>query len=590
MPPKKRGRRAAAEPSQPEPEPSQEPEPATDDVSEQGDQDRNSDPGSDPDAGTRESEEPDFKFFNTTFSTFRVSPLYTAQNPLTPAGLATLSRRLRDTLVGDVVRGVQVGLEGDVALGRLGALERVEWRACALGAIFPSLAAGAGTDGDEGSEGSETRGYRRGGGVRRGTRANANTEETPRLLCLELEYERATFSALMLPSLDDDDAEEERRRAKGKGKGKSTTGDGSLGPRNPPSWTQANLNINSRSNPHTSPEDEDEDKDTTNTFAHFPLLLTRMPAPLKTTLVDFLSSTFDCRISPLHLGTRTLIHSWERWIEESGVGRGKILNKDVAFTLGFHIEPPAPPPPSLIRPTSDAELIGRGGGGIAGAAGEQETSAQKQQQQQLGLKTIDVMVPADEVRRFLRVGKKNDALDSGIDGGRGQGKGKGVKRPAETARQEGEEERLRRRRLGGGRDEEGWGWREIRGREHTTAARDSDMDVDDRTRAGAARGESDTTFPQPFTNALATYLSHHLALDIYHPGVRVLRVVCDAFALSEGRMKVFAPSSAASREREREGDGGDVAVETFMRDLVRRAQGPGWGAAALRLANLEVAG
>ncbi|KAJ2974306.1 hypothetical protein NUW58_g8697 [Xylaria curta] len=92
----------------------------------------------------------------------------------------------------------------------------------------------------------------------------------------------------------------------------------------------------------------------------------------------------------------------------------------------------------------------------------------------------------------------------------------------------------------------------------------------------------------PFTNALAAHLDHHLALDIFHPGLRVLRVVCDAFALSEGRMKVFAPPSS------RNGDDGvddvsatKVAVETFLRDLILRAQGREWSASARWLANME---
>ncbi|KAI1109093.1 kinetochore complex Sim4 subunit Fta1-domain-containing protein [Nemania sp. NC0429] len=641
MPPKRRGRRAAAEASRPgpgseaEPEPEAEPAADDEDASDRGDEDGNSDP----DAGSREGgasedeeeeeQQPDFRFFDTTFSTFRVSPLYTARNALTPAGLETLSRRLRDALVGDVVRGVQVGLEGGggdaTTLGRLGALERVEWRACALDSIFPSLSTATGTtDGDGDGEGGarggpKTRGQRRGGGggrVRRGIRAaKAEAREAPSLLCLELEYERAAFSALMLPSLDNDDDDNDAAKEGGKverrkGKQKSTataTGDGSPSSprkRNPPSWTHVGTNSRSSLGEGDEAIDNNEE-DATDAFAHFPLLLTRMPTALKTALVDFLSSTFDCRISPLRLGTRTLVRSWERWIEESGVGRGSggWLNKDVALTLGFHLEPPAPSGPHIIS-TSDVGLVGVPAEDRNGGAGGKETSVHKQQQQQrqLGLKTIDVIVPADEVRRFLRVGKKeeedDDVLDVDVEGGRenGIGRGRGVKRPAHAMGLEDEEkEKLRRKRLGGGRDEEGWGWRRRAGRgQHTTSAtasgqdRDQDGHVDDRTGTMTISG---TTFPQPFTNALATYLSHHLALDIYHPGVRVLRVVCDAFALSEGRMKVFAPSSASSPPRGREREwGGDVAVETFMRDLVRRARGPEWGSAALRLANLEVLG
>ncbi|KAI0551257.1 kinetochore complex Sim4 subunit Fta1-domain-containing protein [Xylaria curta] len=459
MPPKKRGRPVATA-TGPE---------SDDNASNQSDQDHNSQPGSEDSGSDANQRETEFRFFNTTFSTFRVSPLYTAQNNLTPAGLETLSRRLRDTLVGDVVRGVQVGLEGDNAtLGRLGTLERVEWRECSLASILPS------------EEENEARHRRRGGGRGKGW------ERRRHLLCLELEYEKATFSALLLPSLE----KEERN-------GESPH----------PSWTQNSAN----------PRDEKEDT-TKASFAHYPLLLTRMPAALKSVLVDFLSSTFDTRISALRLGTRSLIRSWERLLSSASYST---FSKDVALTLGFHLEPPSP----LSSDTLTNE-------------GEHEKPVV------LGLKTIDVVVPADEVRRFLRAGK------SIFDSGNG-------KRPPDLIAGGGEEkECLRKRKLGGGRDEEGWWW--ITPNPNETPNNE-----------------------QPFTTALATYLSHHLALDLFHPGVRVLRVVCDAFALSEGRVKVFAP---------RAGGVGGEEVEIFIRDLIRLAQGRDWGVDALRLAALEVWG
>lgn len=545
MPPRKRGRPVAAEAPQPEPESEAA---ASDDenASNQSDQDHPSDPDPDPDpdqeSGQRETEQPDFKFFNTTFSTFRASPLYTAQNALTPAGLQTLSRRLRDTLVGDVVRGVQVGLEGDATLGRLGALERVEWRECSLGTLLPTLAdteaeAEAEAEGGAGNEGRR----RRGGGIRRGRAREPRPRKAPRLLCLELEYERATFHALMLPSLDDR-AQEEME---------SGDGDEPSGLRKPPSWTQTIAGSGDQVRVH-----DEEDANKNEDFAHFPLLLTRMPAPLRAVLVDFLSTTFDCRISPLHLGTRTLVRSWERWIEESGVtrtsSRRRVLNKDVALTLGFHLAQPQAPSATTMA--------------TSGASAPNEQQHSDPPAPPLGLKTIDVIVPADEVHRFLRVGQKPTILPSSHTNNR-----KNLKRPAADPASR-EEERLRRRKRGGGRDEEGWAWREAIA--HPTPEHADEQD----------RNRHDTeTFPQPFTDALAAYLSHHLALDIHHPGVRVTRVVCDAFALSEGRVKVFAPRGDGA------GDGdGAAAVETFVRDLVRRAKGREWGSAALRLANLKV--
>ncbi|KAI1362023.1 kinetochore complex Sim4 subunit Fta1-domain-containing protein [Xylaria arbuscula] len=544
MPPKRRGRPAAAEAAQPETVSDHEGEGDADGAaaaaSDQGE-------GSDPDVSHGEAESTSFKFFNTTFSTFRVSPLYTGKNPLTTAGLQTLSRRLRDTLVGDVVRGVQVGLEGDGTLSRLGTLDSVEWREYDPGTLFPTL-----TDEEETSQ-QRRNGIRNRKKKGKGKDTGAQTEQVRPILCLELEYEKASFNALLLPSLDN------RENQDGNG-----TQDED---RSQPLWTRHDAKGKAT---------EDRDEDTDSAFARYPLLLTRMPAPLKAVLVDFLSSTFDCRISHLHLGTRTLVRSWERWIEESGAGTGgsKMPDKDVALTLGFHLEPPSP-----------MVLDGTVTGSTApdGRQGVQETLVKPTV---LGLKTMDVVVPSEEIRRFLRVGKRNSPTPT--DNG-----GSTRKRPAASSTISGDErDRLQRRKLGGGKDEEGWTWRQGP-RQHQT----QDADEDDiRDNDNRITGE---TFPQPFTDALSHYLDHHLALDMTHPGVRVLRVVCDAFALSDTRLKVFAPRD---RGEVRINDGGEsdlsrsdsgsgaLAIDTFLRSLVRKAQGPEWGQMALKLANLEVLG
>lgn len=68
-------------------------------------------------------------FFNTTFSTHRVSPLYVGRQELTTQRLDQLAHRLRDTLVGDVVRGIQIGLEStDTPAGQVGSLRSVKIR------------------------------------------------------------------------------------------------------------------------------------------------------------------------------------------------------------------------------------------------------------------------------------------------------------------------------------------------------------------------------------------------------------------------------------------------------------------------------
>ncbi|KAI1332362.1 kinetochore complex Sim4 subunit Fta1-domain-containing protein [Xylariaceae sp. FL0255] len=452
------------------------PEPRDDDGSNHSDQD-NDDHSSDPEGG-----EATLRFYNTTFSTFRVSPLYVGKEPLSTARLETLSRRLRDTLVGDVVRGVQVALEpSDGTLGRTGALEKVEWRWRSVQSLLAIPSRKASSDQDN------------------------RAQRKKRALCLRLIYENVSFSALLLPSLDD------------------ATDDNDVGD-NGPSWTWGNANTNQK-------DGDDDGSLGKKAFIHLPLLLTRMPTPLKSVITEFLSTNFDCRVSPLHIGTRTLIRSWERWVANVG---HRSLTKDVALTLGFHIEQPA-------------DMANKGSQNASGA-----------NELPQGLRSIDVVIPADEVRRFLRAGNTR-------------------KRPAEGNEAEGFKQRERRRKLAGGRDEEGWAWR-----------------YDGTDGQPQQEGEVET-IKQPFTEALARYLQQHLALDMFHPGVRVLRVTCDAFALSEGRVKVFAPSAkhlnpVISGDGDDNDDGaaggGGAAVETFVRDLVRRAQGREWSSQALRLADL----
>ncbi|KAI0150722.1 hypothetical protein GGR57DRAFT_181298 [Xylariaceae sp. FL1272] len=402
MAPRKRGRPRPAQEPEPEPEPG-----ASDHSSTHSNQE------------VEDDDEQQVRFYNTTFSTFRVSPLYIGSEPLNTTRLETISRRLRDTLVGDVVRGVQVGLENDASLGRTGALESVQWRWAHMSSLI-----------------------------------SITKNEDKQVLCLELVYENVTFSALLLPSLTTSPTSQPE-----------------------PSWTWT-----------TSPQDSAQNNEK---FLYLPLLLTRMPTPLKSVLVDFLSNTFDTRISALHLGTRTLIRSWETWVSQSGVRSGKQLTKDVALTLGFHIPPPSP---------SNAESPSP-----------------------LGLKTIDVVIPAPEVQRFLLSSASPPSQP-----------------PLTPALMQ---------KLTGGNSEEGWSWR--------TPSPNTQLQIS-----------------QPFTEALAAYLSHHLALNIFHPSVRVLRVTCDAFALSDGRVKLFTPK------------GDDKPVVTFLENLVCRAEGPGWSKEALDLAAL----
>jgi hypothetical protein len=231
-------------------------------------------------------------------------------------------------------------------------------------------------------------------------------------------------------------------------------------------------------------------------FLILPLLLLRMPAPLKNVIGDFLSTTFDCRISPMRLGTRSLVSSWEAWIKSAGLPSHGPLAKDVVLSLGFYVPPPDKPSAALSQPSGEDE-------------------ATTVTDQHLGLKSIDVIIPAAELRRLVAAGKKVAKRQN--------------KRTAST--EWGWEDDLRKRRsLAGRLYEEGWEWR--------TASSDRDG-------KGDGNGGLEN---QPFTEALACYLKEHLGLNLFHPGVRVIKIACGGFVMSETRLKLFAPAGSAEVE------------------------------------------
>jgi hypothetical protein len=230
-------------------------------------------------------------------------------------------------------------------------------------------------------------------------------------------------------------------------------------------------------------------------FLALPLLLLRMPAPLKTVVSEFLETTFDCRVSPMRLGTRTLVHSWEAWIRSAGLPSRGPLAKDVVLSLGFFL-----PPSSATTPEEDPDTADH--------------------QQPPGLKSIDAIIPATELRKFVATGKrvaKTRITDTGTTAGWGW-----------------ETDLKKRRKLAGRLGEEGWSWR-------------------------AASPDSGGTSPprQPFIEALACYMREHLGLNLFHPCVRVVKIACGGFVLSEMRLKVFAPAGEAETA-----EGEDVSLPT----------------------------
>ncbi|KFY82662.1 hypothetical protein V498_08510, partial [Pseudogymnoascus sp. VKM F-4517 (FW-2822)] len=102
-------------------------------------------------------------------------------------------------------------------------------------------------------------------------------------------------------------------------------------------------------------------------FTHLPLLLTRLPPPLRTTLLDFLATRFDTRASPLHLSSAFLKGALGGYIDALIAGGGDVKGAvgDVVVSLAF--------------PTGD---VGEGG----------------------ELKSIDITIPRADLDGFLERG------------------------------------------------------------------------------------------------------------------------------------------------------------------------------------------
>lgn len=340
---------------------------------------------------------PPYPLYNTTFALHRVTPLYTNSSvPLNNASLALQARRFRDLLVGDVLRGVRVGLalEDDV-LARVGALQSVSWR------LLPS----------EENWLAEVDAWL----------GNVDNEDTAmdlnisRGILVTITYEKMVYTGILLrPAIHEDD---------GTQRGEAVAMNG---------------------------------------FEHFPLLLTKMPGSLRDTFMDFLASTFDVRVSPLHLSSAYLTSTFEKYISDVTTDMdGSVLDlressrtlrsitKDVQIYLGFDLP-----------------------GGSA------------------SLKTIDIQIAREDLPRLVAQGRNM----------RGQG-------------------------------------------------RDA-----------------------PFMKALASYIKAHLALDLKHEYVRIVRIACGAFVLGgEGRVKLPQPV----------GDGEDAharATGKLLEALIEVAKG-GWLAA-----------
>lgn len=487
-----------------------------------------------------EEDDPSFplpKFYSTSFSAHRVSPLYLGkEGRLTNKRLRTLAQRLRDVLVGDVVRGVEVGLDGqDSLMGRYGALERVGIRWVGLAQVLDIDLDGASQDegqrpgsrdlgianDDNDDDDHEGRGRSswKAARILRELRTQNNGNKRKRVLHIQLEYENAGCTALLFPELP-------------------TSGSGGDGDISGEEQNDQHMQFHIGSNVNPGKGAQQEKK-----FLNMPLLLLRMPAPLKGVIAEFLSTSFDCRVSALRLGTRSMVSGLEGWFRNVGTPSRGALAKDVVFFLGFHL------------PFTSSRSSAREGQEKPGEV-EEEEKEEEAEEAGLGVKSIDITIPAAEVGRFVDAGR---GLLSQQE--KNKRKSTSTSTSSQNEKQWGWEVDLRKRRKIAGRlYEEGWEWRSDK---HNSASALLEGQEQEEENAGK---EEDA-----FTEALGRYVDRHMGLNLFHPGVRVTKIACGGFVMSEGRVKVFAPAANLGEGHGSLSGGQGGAVLELLAGLVEKA-------------------
>ncbi|KAI9051739.1 hypothetical protein LZ554_004779 [Drepanopeziza brunnea f. sp. 'monogermtubi'] len=234
-----------------------------------------------------------YPLYNTTFSLHRVSPLHTGSKaPLNNAALRKHAQRFRDILVGEVLRGVRVGLgnKEDDVLSRVGALQTVTWRQ-----LLPEEEAWRAAD-ETGS-------------------ADEDVATGLALLCrgmvVTVAYEKMEYKAILLRDARGDDAD-------------ASSVVGTAG--------------------------KETETETDDGFQSFPLLMSKMPGSLREAFTEFLAGTFDTRISALCLSSQYLVSAFERYLADISMGedgepldlieRSRALRhtiKETLVVIGFDI-------------------------------------------------------------------------------------------------------------------------------------------------------------------------------------------------------------------------------------------------------------
>ncbi|KAK0670141.1 kinetochore complex Sim4 subunit Fta1-domain-containing protein [Cercophora samala] len=239
---------------------------------------------------------PRHRFYNATFFLHRVSPLYLGpdDNPdldpppttISEPRLRAVAQRLRDVLVGDVVRGVEVGLsatDSDSAktIANMGSLEAVMVRPVEAADLLDVSLDKMKDQYQEDEENLE---------LVESWRALEARVRRKQGLAVELVYEHSRSVALLLPNL-------------------------------------------SRSSALVPSAAENEGKQ--GQFLWLPVMLMRMPALIRAAVTRFLEAEFDCKVSPSRCGTRTMVGGLERWMETMARNK-KEQHKDLLVGVGFN--------------------------------------------------------------------------------------------------------------------------------------------------------------------------------------------------------------------------------------------------------------
>jgi hypothetical protein len=196
-----------------------------------------------------------FPSYGSTYSVYRVSPLYQGSSSLFDKGiLDSHSRRFRDQLRGNSLRGVEIGLiAAHDGLSSAGRLVDCHWSLLQSEEPWPLLRRSNGSDKSHDASSGETRG-----------------------ICVHLQYEKTSYTGILLR---DPDIAIEREG-----------------------------------------------------FTSLPLLLVRMPAPLRETFLSYLTTTFDSYISLLRFRSPFLTDALESFIGH--FARGRTDRKGLSSSLG----------------------------------------------------------------------------------------------------------------------------------------------------------------------------------------------------------------------------------------------------------------